>query len=185
MSKTDDKISQMFGVPTGAPTSNLNKPVSKNVDDEIENDGYPTIPKDKDLPIEVKNPEYRTKQKDQDFDYARKTIHSAINHSNDALKELVHFANNSGGPQAYKEVGNLLKNITTASQTLLSIHKEIEQLSNGNNGNKTSNTSQAESEEILDEEEDFGKTGVEYLDEILDSEDDEEDIWADTKLDDE
>lgn len=185
MSRTDDKISQMFGVPSAS--NNLNKPVPKvSTDEEIENEGYPSIPKDKDLPLDVKNPEFRTRQKDQDFDYARKTIHSAINHSNDALKELVHFANNSGGPQAYKEVGNLLKNITTASQTLLSIHKEIEQLSNGNNGNKGTTVSQEEKEEKdeLLEDDDYGKSSVDYLDDILEN-DDDEDIWADTELKDE
>lgn len=184
MSRVDDKISQMFGVPS-AP-NNLNKPVpTQTTDEEIEIEGYPSIPKDSNLPLDVKNPEFRTRQKDQDFDYARKTIHSAINHSNGALKELVHFANNSGGPQAYKEVGNLLKNITVASQQLLSIHKEIEQLSNGNNGNKGGVVSQEEKEELIEEDDDYGKSSVDYLDEILENDDDEEDIWADTELKDE
>lgn len=147
-------------------------------DGDISVHSYPTKPNNKNLP-ELANNNEKELQLQQDFDYTRQSIHSAIDQGNDALVNLVHFANNSGGPSAYKEVSGLIKALSIASDTLMGMHKDtVVKRASSDGSNDKPNATQQNAQTITNN---YTMTTAEYLEKVEKGEidEDEDDIWSD------
>ena len=107
----DDKMSDALGL----------TPINDPVEDVPMVINYPDMPDNDNLPAVIDN-DIKSKQREQDINYARETMHSTIDQGNNALAHLVHFANTSGGPAAYKEVATMIKSMTAATTYLVKLH---------------------------------------------------------------
>lgn len=106
----DNKMSNALGLEPDEPINDV--PMVIN---------YPDMPDNENLPDVIDN-SVKSRQREQDINYARETMHSTIDQGNNALAHLVHFANTSGGPAAYKEVATMIKSMTAATTYLVKLH---------------------------------------------------------------
>lgn len=84
---------------------------------------FPKKPDRNNLPETISDNNQRELEKQQDFEYSRKSIQTLIEVGQDALVNLTHFANTSGGAPAYKEVSTMVTSLTKACNSLVEMHR--------------------------------------------------------------
>lgn len=140
----DDEIMGLFN--TGAKSDIPDVQKTDIPEDEEKPKKLPSVPAKNKLAMAKVDTSERNKQAHQDFDYARDSLHETINHGNEALADLVYFAKNSGGPDAFKQVAALMDAMNKSTKQLLELHNQMQTVenrtSNGGDKNPTQQTAQ-------------------------------------------
>lgn len=126
----DDDIADIFGLTN---TPNPPPPVDNSVA-IIDNSGS-SMPTVVSYPVAPSTPatiavakEIRILDVATDYDFARKTMQHSIEQGSKSLTDLVYFAANSGGPEAYKQVSSVMDAITRSTKQLLDIQKQMNEI---------------------------------------------------------
>lgn len=104
---------------------------------------YPVAPKPDAKPPTITR-EKRLEDSHTDYQFARKTLHHSIEKGSEALTELVYFASNSGGPEAFKQVASVMDAITRSSKQLLDIQNQMNTSTQGGGAKGTTAKQQAQ-----------------------------------------
>lgn len=92
-----------------------------SVDDVEVAVNYPTAPTT-DVAI---THQQRVKDSQTDYDYSRRTLHNSLELGSKALDNLVYFASNSGGPEAFKQVATLMDSLTKGTKQLIDLQNQM------------------------------------------------------------
>lgn len=77
---------------------------------------------------------------EKDYEYTRGNLYSIIEKGQEALSNALELAVDGGQPRAYEVVGQLIKNVSDATDKLLDLQKKLKDLDNDNiNKNNTTN----------------------------------------------
>lgn len=80
----------------------------------------------------------------KDYQYTRGNLYSIIEKGQEALDSALEIAVDGGQPRAYEVVGQLIKNVSDATDKLLDLQKKLKDLDEtGNKGNTTNVTNNA------------------------------------------
>lgn len=104
--KIDDRLSEVFDVPTITKTSNS---------EVIDNSTGEIIT----TPVE---------KIDNDYDKTRSNLHDLLTKGQDALVHALEVAKQSEHPRAFEVVGNLMKQLADVNQQLMDLHQQKQKL---------------------------------------------------------
>lgn len=80
----------------------------------------------------------------KDYQYTRGNLYSIIEKGQEALDSALEIAVDGGQPRAYEVVGQLIKNVSDATDKLLDLQKKLKDLDEtGSKGNTTNVTNNA------------------------------------------
>ena len=123
MSKLEEKVNEILGVDTPTPEQKEFQP-----------------------PVERKTGEVEVKiEKDinTDYDYSRDSYYNLIEKGQEAINGILEIAQESEMPRAYEVAGQLIKNVSDATDKLLDLQKKLKDVNEQDNKGPTSVTNNA------------------------------------------
>jgi hypothetical protein len=75
----------------------------------------------------------------KDYDYTRSNLYSIIEKGQEALDSALELAIDGGQPRAYEVVGQLIKNVSDATDKLLDLQKKLKELDDNSKKGSTTN----------------------------------------------
>ena len=103
---------------------------------------------DMETPIEVKSESIEKKiekAKNQsedikkDYEYTRGNLYSIIEKGQEAINSVLELAQESDQPRAYEVAGQLIKNVSDATDKLMALQKNLKEVTKEEEVNKTTN----------------------------------------------
>ena len=106
MNKLDKNMTEIFDIePTSTEVAKVEKPQVPVVQEELKQD------------------------LEDAYQQSRDNLQHIIDQGKDAMEEILNIAKNSQHPRAFEVYGTLLKNMTEANKELLSIQKQMREIS--------------------------------------------------------
>lgn len=106
MNKLDKNMTEIFDIePTSTEVAKVEKPQVPAVQEELKQD------------------------LEDAYQQSRDNLQHIIDQGKDAMEEILNIAKNSQHPRAFEVYGTLLKNMTEANKELLSIQKQMREIS--------------------------------------------------------
>jgi methylmalonyl-CoA mutase N-terminal domain/subunit len=94
-----------------------------NVDTEIISDNVEIIPKSENKIEKIESDDIK-----KDYEYTRGNLYSIIEKGQEALNSALELAVDGGQPRAYEVVGQLIKNVSDATDKLLDLQKKLKDI---------------------------------------------------------
>lgn len=120
----DDELADLFNLDTTPPAAAQEATEAEIEAERKANITYPVAVKDRSKQISV-GADMRLKDAESDYDFSRRTLHATIEEGSRALNTLVTFATGSGGPEAFKTVGNLMDSLSKSTKQLLELQEQM------------------------------------------------------------
>ena len=80
-------------------------------------------------PVKKQKPDRLTKSDvDKDYEYTRGQLYSIIEKGQETLDGVLELAQETNSPRAYEVAGQLIKNVSDATDKLLKLQKELKDL---------------------------------------------------------
>lgn len=109
MTKKFDKLNEVFNVSSEIVSKDVDFPTSENID---------SIDDTRSLISDIK----------KDYEYSRGNFYSIIEKGQEAINSVLELAQETESPRAYEVVGQLIKNVSDATDKLMELQKKLKDI---------------------------------------------------------
>lgn len=109
MTKKFDKLNEVFNVSSEIVSKDLEVSISESID-------------------EIDDPKSLISDIKKDYEYSRGNFYSIIEKGQEAINSVLELAQETESPRAYEVVGQLIKNVSDATDKLMELQKKLKDI---------------------------------------------------------
>lgn len=109
MTKKFDKLNEVFNVSSEVVSKDLDISISENID-------------------KIEDPKSLISDIKKDYEYSRGNFYSIIEKGQEAINSVLELAQETESPRAYEVVGQLIKNVSDATDKLMELQKKLKDI---------------------------------------------------------
>jgi hypothetical protein len=109
MTKKFDKLNEVFNVSSEVVSKDLDVSISENID-------------------KIEDPKSLISDIKKDYEYSRGNFYSIIEKGQEAINSVLELAQETESPRAYEVVGQLIKNVSDATDKLMELQKKLKDI---------------------------------------------------------